>query len=171
MIKVLPIVREVYPGAKFGIMIASGLTAASERSGMDTLKSAEIDRIKTEHKGYERKTVLNSKPICYYAAYYKKFKKTYPVLLQLESILLKNKGIPNAGVPVESMFLAEVNNLLLTAGHDLNHINGILMLNIAAGTVNVDGVTEEQICKHLENIRGYLLTAVPHVEIQTIEVY
>jgi len=188
---------------------------------MDILKSTEIDRIKTKHKGYERKTVSCSEPICHYVAYYKKFKKTYPVLLQLESVLLKDKGIPNVGIPVEAMFLAEVSNQILTAGHDLNQIDGNLTVNIAVGTENyqgisgkdqqltkndlflsdesgilssvlngpdyrtqitnttrntlyfvygVDGVTKEQIRQHFENIRYYLLTAIPNVEIQMIKV-
>lgn len=221
MIRFLPAVKEVYSGVSFGIMIAHGFHMTTGRSQMDTLKIAEIKRIKGEYKEYERKNLLNSGPICHYAAYYKKFKKTYPVLLQLESILLKDKGIPNVGVPIETMFLAEINNLLLTAGHDLNQINGSLTMNVAVGTENyqgisgkkqqltkndlflsdesgilssilngpdyrtriteatqnvmyfvygVDGITGEQIRQHLENIRHYLLTVIPEVEIQAIEV-
>jgi len=222
MIKILPAVKEVHPNSIFGIMVAQGVHNTADRSRMDILKNTEIDRIKTKYKEYERKTVSSREPICHYVAYYKKFKKTYPVLLQLESILLKDKGIPNAGMPVEAMFLAEVDNQLLTAGHDLNQINGNLTMNIATGTENyrgisgkdqqltkndlflsdgsgilssvlngpdyrtritnatrnalyfvygVDGVTREQIRQHLENIRHYLLSAIPDVEIQMLEVY
>jgi len=222
MIKILPDVKEIYPNAVFGIMVAQKVNTATDRSRMDILKSTEIDRIKTKHKGYERKTVSCSEPICHYVAYYKKFKKTYPVLLQLESVLLKDKGIPNVGIPVEAMFLAEVSNQILTAGHDLDRIDGNLTVNIAVGTENyqgisgknqqltkndlflsdesgilssvlngpdyrtqitnttrntlyfvygVDGVTKEQIRQHFENIRYYLLTAIPNVEIQMIKVY
>jgi len=221
MIKILPDVKEIYPNAVFGIMVAQKVNTATDRSRMDILKSTEIDRIKTKHKGYERKTVSCSEPICHYVAYYKKFKKTYPVLLQLESVLLKDKGIPNVGIPVEAMFLAEVSNQILTAGHDLDRIDGNLTVNIAVGTENyqgisgknqqltkndlflsdesgilssvlngpdyrtqitnttrntlyfvygVDGVTKEQIRQHFENIRYYLLTAIPNVEIQMIKV-
>lgn len=136
MINILPVVKEIYPNAVFGIMAAQEVNAAADRSRMDILKNTEIDRIKAEHKGYERKNAINSEPIRHYAAYYKKFKKTYPVLLQLESILLKNKEIPNIGIPIEVMFLAEVNNQLLTAGHDLNQIDGDITINIASGTEN-----------------------------------
>ena len=221
MIKILPVVKEIHPNAVFGIWVAQGVNTTADRSRMDILKNTEIDRIKTKHKGYERKTVSCSEPSCHYVAYYKKFKKTYPVLLQLESILLKDKGIPNVGIPVEAMFLAEVSNQILTAGHDLNQIDGNLTVNIAVGIENyqsisgkeqqltkndlflsdesgilssvlngpdyrtqitnttrnalyfvygVDGVTKEQIRQHLENIRYYLLTAIPDVEIQMIKV-
>lgn len=222
MIKILPVVKEVYTNASFGIMVAQEVNAAADRSRMDILKNTEIDRIKTEHKEYERKTAINSEPVCHYVTYYKKFKKTYPVLLQLESILLKDKGIPNVGIPVEAMFLAEVNNQLLTAGHDLNQIDGDITMNIATGTENyrgisgkdqqltqndlflsdksgilssvlngpdyrtritdttqnalyfvygVDGITKEQIRNHLANIRYYLMTTIPDIKIQAVEVY
>ena len=55
-----------------------------------------------------------------YAAYYKRFKKTYHVQLQLESIAFKGKPIPSVAALVEAMFMAEVKNMLLTAGHDLD---------------------------------------------------
>jgi len=222
MIKILPDVKEIYPNAVFGIMVAQKVNTTTDRSRMDILKNTEIDRIKTKYKEYERKIAVNSEPIRHYVAYYKKFKKTYPVLLQLESILLKDKEIPTVSVPVEAMFLAEVNNQLLTAGHDLNQIDGSLTINIATGTekyrsisgkdqhltstdlflsdkggilssvlngpdyrtritdntqnvlyfiYGVDGITKGQVCNHLENIRNYLLTAIPDVKIQTLEVY
>ncbi|MFA9377010.1 MAG: hypothetical protein ACERKZ_09700 [Lachnotalea sp.] len=222
MIKILPIVRDVYPTTKFGIMVVHGVSNLVERTCMDTLKNTEINQIKQEHKEYERKSALNTSPICHYVSYYKSFKKTYPVLLQLESILLKDKGIPNVGIPVETMFLAEVKNMLLTAGHDLDQIKGKLTMNLAGGVecyqsisgkeqiltkndlflsdesgilssilngpdfrtqitkttqnalyfvYGVEGVTEEQIRKHLENIGDYLTTVNPDVGIETIEVY
>jgi DNA/RNA-binding domain of Phe-tRNA-synthetase-like protein len=222
MIKISPAVKEIYPDAMFGIMTANMSNATASRSQMDTLKKVEIDRIKTKYKEYDRKVIINSEPICHYVTHYKKFKKTYPVLLQLESILLKDKGIPSVGISVEAMFLAEVKNLLLTGGHDLDQIGGYLSLDIAVGGENylsisgkqqqltkgdlylsddrgilssvlngpdyrtritdttqnvlyfvygVNGITGEQIRKHLENIRYYLLTASPNVNIQTVEVF
>ena len=54
-----------------------------------------------------------------YDTYYKRFKKTYHVQLQLESIVFKGKSIPSVAALVEAMFMAEIKNMLLTAGHDL----------------------------------------------------
>jgi DNA/RNA-binding domain of Phe-tRNA-synthetase-like protein len=222
MIKILPIVREVYPNAKFGVMTAYNPSVTAGRAQMDSLKKLIIEGIRTEHKGYERKIAVETEPVCHYVSYYKKFKKTYHVLMQLESILLKGKEIPSVGISVEAMFLAEVSNQLLTAGHDLNQINGTLTVNIASGNESyqsisgkqeqltkndlylsdgsgvlscilngpdyrtritdatqnmlyfvygVDGVTVTQIQKHLEDIRHYLLTANPDVEIHALNVY
>jgi DNA/RNA-binding domain of Phe-tRNA-synthetase-like protein len=69
-----------------------------------------------------------------YAAYYKRFKKTYHVQLQLESIVFKGKSIPSVAGLVEAMFMAEVKNLLLTAGHDLDELQLPARLDVSQGT-------------------------------------
>ncbi len=69
-----------------------------------------------------------------YAAYYKRFKKTYHVQLQLESVALKGRSIPRVAALVEAMFMAELKNLLLTAGHDLDSIQSSVRLDVADGS-------------------------------------
>ena len=69
-----------------------------------------------------------------YGEYYKRFKKTYHVQLQLELIVLKGKSIPNVASLVECMFMAEVKNMLLTAGHDLDVLQLPLTLDVTQGT-------------------------------------
>jgi DNA/RNA-binding domain of Phe-tRNA-synthetase-like protein len=68
-----------------------------------------------------------------YHAYYKRFEKTYHLLLQLESIVFKDKSIPHVAALVEAMFMAELEDLLLTAGHDLEVIQQPLRLDVAQG--------------------------------------
>jgi DNA/RNA-binding domain of Phe-tRNA-synthetase-like protein len=69
-----------------------------------------------------------------YGEYYKRFKKTYHVQLQLESIVLKGKSIPTVASLVECMFMAEMKNMLLTAGHDLDKLQLPLTLDVTQGT-------------------------------------
>ena len=68
-----------------------------------------------------------------YTAYYKRFNKTYHVLLQLESVAFKGRSIPRVAALVEAMFMAELNNQLLTAGHDLDVLRLPVTVGIAAG--------------------------------------
>ncbi len=68
-----------------------------------------------------------------YAAYYGRFGKTYHVQLQLESVVLKNKSIPGVAALVEGMFMAELKNQLLTAGHDWQAIEPPLRVDVAKG--------------------------------------
>ena len=69
-----------------------------------------------------------------YGEYYRRFKKTYHIQLQLESIVLKGKSIPSVAALVEAMFMAEMQDLLLTAGHDLDALQLPLQLDVATGT-------------------------------------
>jgi DNA/RNA-binding domain of Phe-tRNA-synthetase-like protein len=84
-------------------------------------------------------------PIQAYTAYFKRFKKTYPVLLQLESIAFQGKSIPRVAALVEAMFVAELKNVLLTAGHDLETLHLPIRLDVARGDeryVRLNGVEQ-----------------------------
>ncbi len=63
----------------------------------------------------------------------KHLKKTYHVGLQLESVVLKGKSLPSVAALVEAMFMAELDDLLLTAGHDLDSLRLPLTLDVAQG--------------------------------------
>jgi DNA/RNA-binding domain of Phe-tRNA-synthetase-like protein len=81
-----------------------------------------------------------------YEAYYKRFKKTYHVQLQLESVVFKGKSIPRVAALVEAMFMAELKNLLLTAGHDLDALQLPVKLDVAKGQeryLRINGEEEE----------------------------
>jgi hypothetical protein len=57
-----------------------------------------------------------------YVDYYGARGKTYHVKAQRESVAVKGKAIPSRAALVEAMFMAELENLILTAGHDLTSI-------------------------------------------------
>lgn len=161
MIKISPSVKNTFPETKFGMMIVKGLSSPIERAVMDNIIATEIAQMKLNNSGYERKPALTKEPLCHYAAYYKRYNKTYHVLGQLESVLLKGKSIPPVGVPVEAMFLAELKDLLLTAGHDLELIEGDLTINAATEPLNYTGISgkEQQLIKndlYLSDEKGIL---------------
>ena len=83
-----------------------------------------------------------------YNNHYKRFKKSYHVQPQLESIAWKGKSIPTVSALVEAMFMAEMKNLLLTAGHDLDIVQLPLTLDVSKGTESYTLMRgEEQILK------------------------
>jgi DNA/RNA-binding domain of Phe-tRNA-synthetase-like protein len=51
----------------------------------------------------------------------------------LESIVFKNKSIPKVASLVEAMFMAELKNFLLTAGHNLDAVDIPIKLDVASG--------------------------------------
>jgi DNA/RNA-binding domain of Phe-tRNA-synthetase-like protein len=68
-----------------------------------------------------------------YRDYYRHFRKTYHVLLQLRSVAIEGKPIPSVAALVEAMFMTEIKNGLLTAGHDLDHVLEPIYLDVARG--------------------------------------
>jgi Uncharacterized conserved protein len=92
------------------------------------------EQLRVQLAGQDRAAIANHPVLQVYGEYYKQFKKTYHVQLQLESIVLKGKSIPTVAALVESMFMAEVKNMLLTAGHDLDKLKLPLTLKVTQGT-------------------------------------
>jgi DNA/RNA-binding domain of Phe-tRNA-synthetase-like protein len=103
---------------------------------------AELNKRKEELEGHLRRRFagwdragLKALPVLQaYGAYYKRFKKTYHVQLQLESIVLKGRAIPQVAGLVEAMFMAELKNLLLTAGHDQTAVQMPVGIDVANGS-------------------------------------
>jgi len=98
-------------------------------------QKAELEeQLRAQFVRQDRAALARHPVLKVYEEYYKGFKKTYHVQLQLESILLKGKSIPDVASLVECMFMAEVKNLLLTAGHDLDKLQLPLTLDVTQGT-------------------------------------
>ena len=68
-----------------------------------------------------------------YRRHYSLFGKTYHVRLQLESLLFKGKPLQSGAALVEAMFAAEMSNMLLTAGHDLDNVAGPVTVDVSRG--------------------------------------
>lgn len=98
-------------------------------------RKAELEeQLRARFSGQDRAAIASHPVLKVYGEYYKRFKKTYHVQLQLESIVLKGRSIPTVASLVECMFMAEVKNMLLTAGHDLDKLQLPLTLDVTDGT-------------------------------------
>ncbi|HII95192.1 MAG TPA: hypothetical protein HA367_05620, partial [Candidatus Methanofastidiosum sp.] len=62
------------------------------------------------------KDYLESETIKKYNQFFKKFGKKYPIEYQIKSIT-EGKSFPSQYTVVEAMFMAELKNMYLTAGH------------------------------------------------------
>ncbi|MHA2100975.1 MAG: hypothetical protein ACW99A_20060, partial [Candidatus Kariarchaeaceae archaeon] len=76
--------------------------------------------------------VQNLEVIKSYNQFFKKFGKVYPIQYQLQSII-DGKGLPSTIKVVEAMFMSELKTMFLTAGHDLDKIEGNLKVEISIG--------------------------------------
>ena len=79
------------------------------RNASNPAHHAELEKIKSELEeglrdqfaGQDRAEIASHPVLKVYGEYYKRFKKTYHVQLQLESIVLKGKSIPSVASLVE----------------------------------------------------------------------
>lgn len=122
-----------YPDARIGVLIMENVNNPSHDDVLSKRKRDLENDLRTRFDGYDRKMLTSHPILAIYQQYYKRFKKTYHVQLQLESIVLKGKSIPDVAPLVEAMFMAELDNLLLTAGHDLDRIEPPIVADVAGG--------------------------------------
>ena len=121
-----------YPGAAAGVLAMGNVDNPQSHTAMDRAKEELEAQIRASFASKEELRALER--LQAYRAYYKRFKKTYHVQLQLESIAFKGKSIPRVAALVEAMFAAELKNCLLTAGHDLDVVEPPVKLDVALGS-------------------------------------
>ena len=126
--------KATYPNAHVGVLVMRDVTNPPHHAELEKRKAALEEELRSRFAGQERAALLSHPILQAYEAYYRQFKKTYHVQLQLESILFKGKSIPSVAALVEAVFMAEMDNLLLTAGHDLDSVRLPMTLNVAQGT-------------------------------------
>jgi DNA/RNA-binding domain of Phe-tRNA-synthetase-like protein len=131
-ISVSPLVSQQYPGACFGFLAVENDAVPTSSPEFEAAKHA----LQTDlQKAYPNEEAIKSDPVIQaYITYYKRFKKSYHVALQLESVALKGKAIPSVSPLVECMFMSELANRLLTAVHDISLLQGNISVNTADGS-------------------------------------
>ena len=125
--------KTAYPDAHAGVLVMRDVSNPSSHAELDQRKAALEQELRARYANQDRAALTQLPVLQAYAAYYRRFKKSYHVQLQLESIVFKGKSILGVAALVEAMFMAEVKNLLLTAGHDLDALQLPLTLDVAQG--------------------------------------
>ena len=110
--------RSAHAGAIIGLLELSGVLNTQASPQLDARKRETEAHLRTRWQGFSRKEFLALPVMSAYEKYYKRFNKTYHVLLQVESIVGKGKSLPDVSPLVDANFVAEVDTLVLTAGHD-----------------------------------------------------
>jgi len=120
--------REEYSDIKIGIL--------EVRSVINKRGDPRLEEEKRRLEAFIRKNysdVKNLEVIKSYNRFFKKYGKTYPILYQIQSIL-SGRRLPSISAVVEAMFMAELKNMFLTAGHDLDSLKGSLETKLTKGT-------------------------------------
>ena len=132
--------RTAYPGASIGILALDGVENPPEHAALaEHVRQAEAG-LRSQWAGKTRADLNQLPEFEAYRAYYRRFDKTYHVQLQFESVVLKGRPLRGNGSLVLAMFAAELNNRLLTAGHDRAMIEGDLSVEVAQGGERYVGI-------------------------------
>ena len=126
--------KSAYPEAHAGVLVMRCVSNPAHDPALEDRKAALEEGLRSQFSGQDRTGIASHPILRAYGEYYHQFKKTYHIQLQLESIVLKGKSIPSVAALVEAMFMAEVKDLLLTAGHDLDSLHLPLTLDVATGS-------------------------------------
>jgi DNA/RNA-binding domain of Phe-tRNA-synthetase-like protein len=130
--------RAAHPGATIGLLEVSGLDNTGPAPRLDERKRWVEAALRARFQDFSRADFLALPIIAAYDRYYTRFKKTYHVQLQLESVVLKGKNLPEVSPAVDANFAAEIETLVLTAGHDAARLEAPI-------TIDVSGTEEEMV--------------------------
>jgi DNA/RNA-binding domain of Phe-tRNA-synthetase-like protein len=123
--------RNAHPGATVGLLELSGVETAASLARLEQRKRGTEAHLRERYQGFTRQDFLALPVMAAYEQYYKRFHKTYHVLLQLESIVLKGKNLPSVLPLVDANFTAEVETWILTAGHDVAELRGAISIDVS----------------------------------------
>ena len=138
--------KKTYPGASVGVMVLSNVCNMEQCEELENCKR-ELET-KLRAKFLNEGDLSSYNPIKVYTEYYKRYSKTYHVLQQLKSLVFKGKSIPCGAGLVEAMYMAELGNCLLTAGHDYETLKFPLKIDVAIGNEKYILINEkEQVVK------------------------
>jgi DNA/RNA-binding domain of Phe-tRNA-synthetase-like protein len=123
--------RTAHPGATIGLLEVSGVCNAVESQRLNVRKREIEARLRQRYEGFTRQQFLELRVMNAYDRYYTRFNKTYHVQLQLESIVVKRKSLPEVSPAVDANFMAEVETLILTAGHDVRKLGEPITIDVS----------------------------------------
>ena len=121
---------EAHPDARVGFLAIGGVANPAGHPAIDRIKAELQSELRERYSALDRAALREIDPLPAYAAYYKRFGQRYHVGMQLESVAQKGKDLPDVAALVEGMFVAELRNLILTAGHDLAEVALPLRLDV-----------------------------------------
>ncbi len=121
----------VHKGAVIGLLELSGVDNKAPSPELESRKREAERELRSAFDGYNRDDFLKLPVMAAYRRYYKQFKKTYHVQLQLESIVRGDRDLPAVSPLVDANFLAEMTTMVLTAGHDAARLQAPIMIDVS----------------------------------------
>ncbi len=124
--------RANFSGGHVGVLLVGKVDNTARAAPLDERKREIEMRLREKFGGFSRAELLELEVLKAYRNFYKRFGNTYHLQLQLESIL-KGKSLPSVSPLVDANFAAELETLVLTAGHDADLLTSPLTLDATRG--------------------------------------
>src|SRR5688572_10057326 len=94
--------KSAFPDAHVGVLTMRDAINFPNHPDLDKRRIEIEEQLRNQFSNQDRATMSNHPILQAYNTYYKRFKKSYHVQLQLESILWKGKSIPSVSALVQS---------------------------------------------------------------------
>jgi DNA/RNA-binding domain of Phe-tRNA-synthetase-like protein len=119
-----------YPQAAIGLLAMGNVRNSAPSPILQArLQSVEAE-VRGRHAGQSRRDLETLPALRAYIEHYRRFSKSYHVLLQLESVAFRGRPLAAGESLVGAMFAAEIDTYLLTAGHDLDRLGPPLIADV-----------------------------------------
>ena len=123
--------KTAHPGGIIGLLEISSVDNTQPSPLLEQKKRTIEQSLREKYANFSRDDFLALPVMAAYHRYYRKFGYTYHVLLQLESVSLKGKPLPSVSPLVDVNFAAELETLILTAGHDVAQLKAPVVIDVA----------------------------------------
>jgi DNA/RNA-binding domain of Phe-tRNA-synthetase-like protein len=137
--------RSEFPGGQIGLLLLGGINNTPRETALDVYKRELETHLRREFGGLSRANLLELPVLQAYKTYYRAFNKTYHVQLQLESVVFKGKQLPTVAPLVDAVFAAELETLILTAGHDADRLVPPVTIDASQGDESYTGLNGKQV--------------------------
>jgi DNA/RNA-binding domain of Phe-tRNA-synthetase-like protein len=125
--------KRQYPDACAGILVVKDVPNQRDHPALVSLRQDLEEELRREYGHLDRKSLREQPALAAYDAFYRPFRKTYHLQLQLESVVFHQKPISSPSALVSCMFMAELRTGLLTAGHNGDAVEFPLKGEAASG--------------------------------------
>ena len=122
-----------FPGGHVGVLLVGNVDNSRRITPLEQRKREIESRLRQQFAGFSRADLMQLEVLQAYRTYYKKFGQTYHVQLQLESVVQQGKSLPDVSPLVDANFAAELETLILTAGHDADVLEAPVTIDATHG--------------------------------------
>ncbi|MFR4068161.1 MAG: hypothetical protein ACLT1T_04295 [Oscillospiraceae bacterium] len=121
-----------------------------DEAGFYAMVDEHLAALCGRYRDYVRADVFGQNP---YFRFFRKFKKTFPVMMQFESVLLKGREFPKSNAVTAVPFLAELETHVLTGTYDVEQLLGPAELYLAQAKEPFAGLRGDLVHTHRRSLR------------------